>query len=249
MYAIISDIHSNIEAMNAVLADIAAHPVDRLYCLGDVIGYGPNPRECLDLVKRCEFMLIGNHEAGLLQVAEDFNDRARRALEWTRETLNSPEFPKETNYGYWDQIDRFVETYQTDDAFFVHGSPRDPIREYVMPSNALDRSMMERDLRADRRPRVLRGPHTHPRASSRSRPGLRAPERAAGAGQLPAKCFVNIGSVGQPRDGDNRSSYVLVDGDAVIFRRVPYDFETTMAKIRRIPSLDDFLARRLKLGK
>ena len=248
MYAIISDIHSNIEAMNAVLADVAAHPVDRLYCLGDVIGYGPNPRECLDLVKRCEFILIGNHEAGLLQVAEDFNDRARRALEWTRETLNSPEFPKETNYGYWDQIDRFVETYRTDDAMFVHGSPRDPIREYVMPASALDRSMMT-EIFGMIEGRVCFAGHTHV-------PGLftldrgfvhqsELPERV----RLPAKCFVNIGSVGQPRDGDNRSSYVLVDGDEVIFRRVPYDFETTMAKIRRIPALDDFLARRLKSGK
>jgi diadenosine tetraphosphatase ApaH/serine/threonine PP2A family protein phosphatase len=66
---------------------------------------------------------------------------------------------------------------------------------------------------------------------------------------LPEKCFVNIGSVGQPRDGDNRASYVIVDGDVVMFRRVAYDYDATMAKIRRIPTLDDFLARRLKVGK
>jgi diadenosine tetraphosphatase ApaH/serine/threonine PP2A family protein phosphatase len=248
VYAIISDIHSNIEAMNAVLADMAAYPVERLFCLGDVIGYGPNPRECLDLVKRCEFILIGNHEAGLLQVAEDFNDRARRALEWTRETLNSPQFPKETNYGYWDQIDKFVETQRTDDAFFVHGSPRDPIREYVMPSNAIDRAMMEEIFSLIDR-RVCFAGHTHiPGVFTLDRGFVHQaelPERV----KLPEKCFVNIGSVGQPRDGDNRASYVIVDGDTVMFRRVKYDFETTMAKIRRVPSLDDFLARRLKLGK
>ena len=172
--------------MNAVLADVAAHPVDRLFCLGDVIGYGPNPRECLDLVKRCEFILIGNHEAGLLQVAEDFNDRARRALEWTRETLNSPEFPKETNYGYWDQIDRFVETYRTDDAFFVHGSPRDPIREYVMPANAIDRPMMEEIFGLIDR-RVCFAGHTHIPGLFTLERGFVAPERAAGAGQAPGE--------------------------------------------------------------
>ena len=248
MYAIISDIHSNIEALDAVLADIAAHPVDRVFCLGDVIGYGPNPRECLDKIARCEFTLIGNHEAGLLQVAEDFNDRARRALEWTREALNSSQFPKESNYAYWDQIDKFVETKKTDDAFFVHGSPRDPIREYVMPSDAIDRPMMEEIFRLIDR-RVCFAGHTHIPGIFTLERGFthqsELPERVA----LPLKSFVNIGSVGQPRDGDNRSSYVLVDGDAVVFRRVRYDLDTTMAKIRRIPALDDFLARRLKSGK
>jgi len=231
-----------------VLADISAHSVDRVFCLGDVIGYGPNPRECLDLVARCEFVLIGNHEAGLLQVAEDFNDRARNALEWTRRTLNSPEFPKEKNYAYWEQIDRFVETYKTDDAFFVHGSPRDPIREYVMPSDALNHGMMVEIFSMIDRRTCFAG-HTHI-------PGIFTPERGfihqaelPERVPLPPKSFVNIGSVGQPRDGNNRASYVIVDGDVVMFRRVSYDFETTMAKIRRIPSLDDFLARRLKLGK
>jgi diadenosine tetraphosphatase ApaH/serine/threonine PP2A family protein phosphatase len=248
VYAIISDIHSNIEALNAVLADIAAHSADRVVCLGDVVGYGPNPRECLDIVARCEFVLIGNHEAGLLQVAEDFNDRARRALEWTRETLNSASFPKEKNYAYWDQIDRFVETHKSDDALFVHGSPRDPIREYVMPSDVLNRTMMDEIFQLIDRRTCFAG-HTHiPGMFTRERGFVHQselPERVP----LPQKSFVNIGSVGQPRDGDNRSSYVLVDGDSVIFRRVPYDYETTMAKIRRIPALDDFLARRLKLGK
>jgi diadenosine tetraphosphatase ApaH/serine/threonine PP2A family protein phosphatase len=248
VYAIISDIHSNIEALNAVLADIAAHPVEGVYCLGDVIGYGPNPRECLDVVARCEFVLIGNHEAGLLQVAEDFNDRARRALEWTRETLNSPQFPKESNYAYWDQIDRFVETKKTDDAFFVHGSPRDPIREYVMPSDVLNRSMMQEIFQLIDRRACFAG-HTHiPGVFTLARGFVHQselPDRVP----LTEKSFVNIGSVGQPRDGDNRASYVLVDGDVAIFRRVPYDFETTMSKIRRIPALDDFLARRLKAGK
>lgn len=248
MHAIISDIHSNIEALDAVLADIAAHSVESIYCLGDVIGYGPNPRECLDKVATCEFTLIGNHEAGLLQVAEDFNDRARKALEWTRETLNSSQFPKEKNYGYWDQIDRFVETKKTEDGFFVHGSPRDPVREYVMPSDAVDRPMMEEIFGLIDRRACFAG-HTHiPGIFTLERGFIHQrelPDRVA----LPPKSFVNIGSVGQPRDGDNRSSYVLVDGDSVMFRRIPYDLETTMAKIRRIPALDDFLARRLKSGK
>lgn len=248
MYAIISDIHSNIEALDAVLSDIAAHSVDRIVCLGDVIGYGPNPRECLDIVNRCEFVLIGNHEAGLLQVAEDFNDRARRALEWTRETLNSPAFPKDQNYAYWDQIDRFVETKATGDAFFVHGSPRDPVREYVMPADALNRPMME-EIFGKFEQRACFAGHTHVPGLFTLNRGFEHQSTLPAKVELRERSFVNIGSVGQPRDGDNRASYVIVDGDTVTFRRIPYDFETTMAKIRRVPELDDFLARRLKIGK
>jgi diadenosine tetraphosphatase ApaH/serine/threonine PP2A family protein phosphatase len=248
VYAIISDIHSNIEALDAVLSDIAAHAVDRIVCLGDVIGYGPNPRECLDVVARCEFVLIGNHEAGLLQVAEDFNDRARRALEWTRGTLNSPAFPKERNYAYWDQIDCFVETKVADGAFFVHGSPRDPVREYVMPADALNRPMMEEIFARYEQHACFAG-HTHVPGVFTLNRGFEHQSALPDKVQLREKSFVNIGSVGQPRDGDNRASYVIVDGDVVTFRRVRYDFETTMAKIRRVPELDDFLARRLKIGK
>ena len=95
MIALISDIHSNVEALTAVYEDMQAFDVDEVFCLGDVIGYGPDPRETLELVKDASFVLMGNHEEGLLFTAESFNQRARGALEWTRDQLNSSSFTKD----------------------------------------------------------------------------------------------------------------------------------------------------------
>jgi diadenosine tetraphosphatase ApaH/serine/threonine PP2A family protein phosphatase len=252
VYALISDLHSNLEALTAVFADIDAHGVKEVYCLGDVIGYGPEPRECLELVRnKCGWVLLGNHEEGLLNESfgADFNDRARRALNWTRETLSSGSFPKEANYAFWSQIDEFGEIRRSADAMYVHGSPRDPVREYVMPQDSLNAAMMKDLFAKIDRPVCFAG-HTHV-------PGVFTPdgvfkhqsELPDGFFRLPPKSFVNVGSVGQPRDGDSRSCYALVDGDTVKFRRVPYDVATTMRKIRATPQLDPFLAARLKAGK
>lgn len=248
MDAIISDIHSNIEALSAVFEDMARFDVQRVFCLGDVIGYGPNPREALDLVRRCEFVLQGNHEEGLLSCAEGFNDRARRALEWTRDELNSPKFPKEANYALWEFIDRFEVQHEIGDLLFVHASPRQPVREYVMPADALDRAKMTDIFAHMTKSRASFGGHTHVPGIFTSK-GFRHQSDLAGRVPLPSeKCLVNIGSVGQPRDGDNRACYVLLDGESLMFRRVQYDFAATMKKILANPALDDFLARRLKAG-
>src|SRR5262249_43087008 len=87
--AIISDIHSNLEALQAGLADIQNHPVSETYCLGDVVGYGPNPRECVDLVMKCKMVLLGNHDQGAMFDPEGFNPPAERAIFWTREQLEN----------------------------------------------------------------------------------------------------------------------------------------------------------------
>ena len=89
MKAIISDIHSNLEALQAVLKDIEKHPVTAIYCLGDVVGYGPNPRECVDVVMKCEMVLLGNHDQGALFDPDGFNPPAERAIFWTRDQLES----------------------------------------------------------------------------------------------------------------------------------------------------------------
>jgi predicted phosphodiesterase len=87
--AIISDIHSNLEALQAVLADIETHPITEIYCLGDVVGYGPNPRECVDLVMQCKIVLLGNHDQGAMFDPDGFNPPAERAIFWTRDQLES----------------------------------------------------------------------------------------------------------------------------------------------------------------
>ena len=97
--AFISDIHSNMEALQAVLADIQQHDVSEIYCLGDIIGYGPNPRECIDLVMKCQMCILGNHDQGALFDPEGFNTGAERAIFWTREQLENPRGSPADNAG------------------------------------------------------------------------------------------------------------------------------------------------------
>ena len=249
MIALISDIHSNVEALTAVYEDMQAFDVDEVFCLGDVIGYGPDPRETLALVKDASFVLMGNHEEGLLFTAESFNQRARGALEWTRDQLNSSSFTKDENFALWGLIDSFQKQERRGDMMFVHASPRQPVREYVMPSDALDQSKMSDIFGHMSDAKVCFGGHTHVPGVFVEGGGFRHQSDIEERLPLPdRRCLVNIGSVGQPRDGDPRASYVLVDGDGLLFRRVEYDFRTTMRKIANNPSLDDFLARRLKAG-
>ena len=88
--AVISDVHSNLEGLEAVLADIESQGITEIYCLGDIIGYGPNPRECIDLIINCDACLLGNHDQGPLFDPEGFNSGAERAIFWTREQLEAP---------------------------------------------------------------------------------------------------------------------------------------------------------------
>lgn len=251
LYAIISDLHSNIEALNAVLADMAGYSVDKILCLGDVVGYGPSPTEVLRIVKRCEFILLGNHEEGLLfeDASSDFNPRARRALHWTRDQINS--CPKAEMFEFWEMFGAMEKNraVRTDDAIFVHGSLRNETRDYVLPSDIHDKKkMLEIFTKMDRS--VCFFGHTHiPGVWSESGKFVR-PDQFGHTFVVPKeKVVINVGSVGQPRDGDNRACYVLVDDDKVIFRRVPYDFESTMKKIFAIEELDDMLAERLRVGR
>lgn len=248
MLALISDIHSNLEALEAVLADLDGFPIDRIVCLGDVIGYGPDPRACLERVARCDGLLLGNHEHGLLYTAENFNDRARRALEWTRDEINSSEHSREENFRLWGLIDEFLPELVEDQHHYVHGTPRDVTNEYLMPADTLDRAKMSAIFGAQKA-RISFGGHTHvPGIFVENGPFKHQSECKDKVALPKGRTHVNIGSVGQPRDGDNRASYVLLDGDQLEFRRVPYDFERTMRKIAANPSLDDFLARRLRKG-
>ncbi|HEU5119135.1 MAG TPA: metallophosphoesterase family protein, partial [Isosphaeraceae bacterium] len=102
--ALISDIHANLEALEVVLADIKAQGIDQIFCLGDIIGYGPNPRECIDLVmEHCHFSLLGNHDQGALYDPDGFNIGAERAIFWTRAQLESP-LDRTNNERRWEYL-------------------------------------------------------------------------------------------------------------------------------------------------
>ena len=249
MYALISDLHSNIEALDAVMEDMAAYPVDAVYCLGDAIGYGPNPREVLRRIRDCGFILMGNHEEGLLHYGENFNPRARDALLWTSAQLSSKEYPQEENFAFWQLIDALPKVERRENAIFVHGSLRDETKDYVMPSDIADAKKMGEIWGLMDFPVCYFG-HTHVPGVWTESGQFLPPESIDHEYVVPQeKVAINVGSVGQPRDGNNRACYVLVDGDRIIFRRVAYDYVKTMKKIVAIPELSDALAARLRMGR
>jgi diadenosine tetraphosphatase ApaH/serine/threonine PP2A family protein phosphatase len=248
--AIISDIHANLEAFEAVLQDIEELGLQEIYCLGDVIGYGPNPRECLKFSQqRAKFTLRGNHEDALLFLAADFNPEAANVIDWTRAQINDKRHPKSDNHALWNFLGDLPEKRQIADILYVHASPRKPTKEYIRPTDVQDHEKMTEVFELI--PRLCFCGHTH-------EPGVFTidfrffPPRAFNNRfKLPSdrKFLINIGSVGQPRDRDPRSCYVMFDGEVVEFRRVEYDVQKTMRKIIESKAIPRRFAERLEFGK
>lgn len=244
--AVISDIHSNLEALTAVFADIETQEVDRVICLGDVVGYGPNPCECIDLAMDCDVVLLGNHDQGALFDPEGFNTGAERAIFWTRAQLESDSGPEAE--ARWEFLGERPRLFKDGDFLFVHGSPRNPLNEYVFPEDIHNPRKMERLFQLIDK-YCFQG-HTHVPGVFTENLSFYTPAELNYSYRLnDAKVMVNVGSVGQPRDGDNRACYVVIDGDAVNFRRIEYDFQSTIEKIYNSPDLDRFLGERLREGR
>ncbi len=246
--ALISDIHSNLEALEVVLADIKAQGISEVFCLGDIVGYGPNPRECIDLVMGCKVCLLGNHDQGALFDPEGFNTGAERAIFWTREQLENPGGNSGAGSRRWDFLGELPRNYQEGKFLFVHGSPRNPLNEYVFPEHIYNRRMMEK-IFALIEQYCFQG-HTHVPGVFTEDCQFFSPEEIDCEYPLgEKKLMVNVGSVGQPRDGDPRACYVVLDDERIRFRRVDYPFEETIRKIYDIPDLDNFLGDRLRDGR
>lgn len=242
MKAIISDIHANWEALQSVLHDAAQMGAKEIYCLGDLVGYGPNPRECLDLLEQLELSVVlqGNHDEAILRDPLGFNPRAAAALRWTKKELLSPLPERNAPQRRRMYLEKLPQTHQEGDLLFVHGSPRDPLREYVFPEDKYNARKMG-DI-FDRVRRCCFAGHTHvPGVFTQDRRFLTPEELGDGFRLDDTKAFCNVGSVGQPRDGDLRACYVLFDGEVIRYRRVEYDITSTVAKIRAIAELDDSL--------
>lgn len=270
--ALISDIHGNLEALEVVLADIRAQDISEIFCLGDIIGYGPNPRECIDRVMdHCKVTLLGNHDQGALFDPEGFNIGAERAIFWTREQLESPH-DRANNERRWEFLGELPRTYRHDSFLFVHGSPRNPLSEYIFPEDIYNHRKMERLFQLVEH-YCFQG-HTHVPGIFTEGFQFYAPEEIDHEYTLgEGKVLVNVGSVGQPRDGDPRACYTILDdgreGDdasdptiaglppsagakgpiRLTYRRLPYDFEATIRKIYAIPELEPFLGDRLRQGR
>lgn len=246
--ALISDIHSNIEALDAVLADIRDQGITEIYCLGDLVGYGPNPREVIDEVMNCKACLLGNHDQGALFDPEGFNSGAERAIFWTRHQLeNGPGSPA-IRQKRWDFLGELPRTCTDGDKLFVHGSARNPLNEYVFPEDIYNKRKLEK-IFALVGQFVFQG-HTHVPGIFTESFNFFSPEELNNEYRLNReKAMINVGSVGQPRDGNPRACYVVLEDDVVRFRRVEYPFEKTIAKIYDIPDLDNFLGDRLRDGR
>ena len=253
MRAIISDIHGNLEALDAVLAHIDSHGegggerVTEIYCLGDIVGYGPNPRECIDRVmSRAEVTILGNHDQAALFDPEGFNANAERAIFWTRQTLESG--GPGNNEKRWEFLGELPRMKREDDILYVHGSARNPLNEYVFPEDIFNQRKMERIFAlVDRH--CFQG-HTHIPGIFVEDQDFKRPDELDYRYELSeTSSLCNVGSVGQPRDLDPRACYVTFDGSAIQFHRVQYDFDATAAKIYEIAELDNFLGDRLREGK
>ena len=237
--AVISDVHANHHALTAVLGAVDAEGVDELWCLGDTVGYGPKPNECCDTVReRAALCLVGNHDLvalGELTVAE-FNDEAAAAAVWTREVL-TPE-----SQAFLRGLEAVAER---DDVQLFHASARDHVWEYVLTEEAARAT-----LELTSAPVVLVG-HSHVALAL----NLRKEQVAGGIApddthiELDHRWLLNPGSVGQPRDGDSRAAWLLLDLEARFarFRRVPYPIEETQAEIGEA-GLPPLLAVRLAHG-
>lgn len=242
MQAFISDVHGNLEALNSVLEHMSDLGIGKVYSLGDMVGYGANPCECLVLSKEFDLCLKGNHEEALLGRPVDFNPQARAALEWTRERISREGAP------LLEWIAGLPEMAVDGPFAFAHGSPREPVREYVMPQDARNQGKMQAIFRRLEQQVCFVG-HSHvPGIFTDDGRYVPQDKLEGGFKPGPSKALVNIGSVGQPRDGDPRACYVTWNGDTVEYHRVPYDVAAAMEKIKETHALPEMLALRLKDG-
>jgi len=246
--ALISDIHGNQEALRAVLDDINQLEIKEIYCLGDVVGYGPNPRECIDLCLDLPVSILGNHDQAAIFDPDGFNPVALRAIYWTREELEERRGNSTEKNRRWDFLGEMPRSKIEGELLFVHGSPRDPTNEYVFPEDVYNQRKM--DSLFDRLEHFCFQGHTHiPGIFSQNRDFVSPDECDDEYTLSDDKIMVNVGSVGQPRDGDARSCYVILTDDQLTFRRVEYDMETTITKIYNNPELDNMLGDRLREGR
>ena len=258
MFAIISDIHSNLEALTTVLADIENRGIKEIFCLGDILGYGPNPKECLDLIiTKTNACVLGNHDYAVLYEPTNFNHGAERASFWTREMLETEQATEscKKRWGYiGDQQMRWTRSIELDGAEvildFVHASPRRPINEYLFPDDVYNNPAKLKAQFEKVRHICFIG-HTHLPGVFLDDPDFYAPDELDNVYPIISdeRAIVNVGSVGQPRDKDNRASYAYIDGNNINFVRLEYDFETTAKKIYAIKELDNFEADRLSEGR
>jgi predicted phosphodiesterase len=241
-YAIIADIHANLAALTAVMADIERKDgVDEIWCLGDVVGYGPDPCQCIELLNRYNHICVaGNHDwAAVGKVSLSyFNPMAADACRWTTKQLSQDD----VRY-----LENLPLTVDKGDFLIVHGSPAEPVMEYVIST-----SIAARNFSLFKSSYCLVG-HTHVPAAFKEENGTcKAIRLSPGVGLVlgTGRMIVNPGAVGQPRDGDPQAAYAIYDSESHILRpyRLAYDISATQDRIMQA-GLPIHLATRLAAGR
>jgi len=248
--AVISDIHSNLEALQAVIDDIDQRGIDEIVCLGDIIGYGPNPNECLDIViDRCSWALLGNHDFAVLYEPTSFNTGAEAAAFWTRRQLET-EANDDKQRKRWEFLGDLEIRRNFNDMLCVHASPRRPINEYIFPDDVVTAPSKMSQI-FERFDRACMVGHTHVQGIFTDEPDFYPPQDLDWTYKISdkEKVIINPGSVGQPRDRDPRAGYAVLDGDTVTFVRLEYPIDDVVNKVKAVAELSDFLGLRLLEGR
>ena len=248
--AIISDIHGNLDALQVVLKDIDQRGIEQIVCLGDIIGYGPNPLQCLDLIRqRCAWALMGNHDFAVLYEPTSFNTSAEQAAFWTRRQFED-EPDAELRRARWDFLGNLNIRRVEDGVMWVHASPRRPINEYIFPDDVVTAPTKMQQIFDRIEKRCFCG-HTHVVGVFTDEPDFYPPADLGGAYKFTPneKAVINPGSVGQPRDRDPRASYAILHDDRVEFVRLDYNIQAVIEKVNQVPDLNEFLGQRLLEGR
>ena len=253
-FAVISDIHANVAAFKAVLDDINLMSPERIICLGDIVGYGPEPKKTLSMVRaNCDIVIKGNHDQAAIEYPEGFNKIAHEAIVWTKRSLKSLRlFSSEVRMN-WRFLQSLPELYKEDNMLFVHGSPREPVTEYIDEDDTFEIYPSGREKLKNIFTyinHICFCGHTHIPGIFTEDFEFIHPEVLNDGYTLDKKrkYIINVGSVGQPRDAFCEASYVLYRDGKINYRRVEYDVSDTYNKIISNPCLSNFLADRLHRG-
>ena len=238
-YAVISDVHSNLEALDAVLEDIRKRKIEKVFFLGDAVGYGPNPNECVEILKdNCEVLLAGNHDWASLGITdiEYFNEYAKEAILWTMKVLHERNRKTLSTFP-------ITKLMKKENILFVHSTPKEPEQwHYLLTLWDAEINFHYFDQRI-----CILGHSHQPFVIEKFPSGEMITHRREARLGKGERYIINAGSVGQPRDRDPRACYVVLEGERVEFIRVPYPVEKTQKKMSEagLPSL---LIQRLSEG-
>lgn len=224
-YAILSDVHSNLEALDAVLKDIRKRKINEILFLGDAVGYGPNPNECIELLKdKCKVLLAGNHDWGVLGLTdiEYFNEYARAAIEFTKGILTEKNRKALNTFP-------IIKNMKKENMLLVHSTPKEPEKWHYL----LTLWDAEMNFHYFNQRICLLGHSHQPFIIERVPSGEMVTRKSKAKLGESERYIINVGSVGQPRDRDPKTCYAIIDDEKVELVRVPYDIETTQKKMMK----------------